>query len=153
MEMRWDESSSATQLMHMSVSLRGVGQPVCQVECFPNPMDLFHLSFWKKSPQKTFGRESTPPSESQKWSQTSTSVSVQGVTDTAAQADHMTSVSAFYPPFQSSPCYPLPLTIPLSLCKLTQRLWTLAAFFLIGSQRLKLSSDKTKALDSYAAPS
>lgn len=59
----------------------------------------------------------------------------------------------FVPPFHYLPVIPLLLTIPLSPCKLTQRLWTLAAFFLIGSLRLKLSSDKTKALDSYAAPS
>lgn len=56
-------------------------------------------------------------------------------------------------PFHYLPVIPLLLTIPLSPCKLTQRLWTLAAFSLIGSPRLKLSSDKTKALDSYAAPS
>lgn len=56
-------------------------------------------------------------------------------------------------PFHYLPVIPLLLTIPLSPCKLTQRLWTLAAFSLIGSLRLKLSSDKTKALDSYAAPS
>lgn len=56
-------------------------------------------------------------------------------------------------PFHYLPVIPLLLTIPLSPCKLTQRLWTLAAFSLIGSLRLKLSSDKTKVLDSYAAPS
>ena len=42
---------------------------------------------------------------------------------------------------------------PLSPCKLTQLLWTLAACFLIGSPRINLSSDKTKRLHSYTAPS